>query len=220
MTDQAFPFVNPRGWRDRAARAAARKLYDVTRVDVRGQRAAQVERQRLTAVLVDAENEAPRHIDIVQRRDTSHEAKVIAQRRLEELGERATEAAERLAQLDGPAADDAETPDPLAVANTQLDATAPQPEAQPPQAQPPQTEPPQAEPPETQPPQTEPAPVTAGVSVQQPAADASSTGEAQPTGDAGQSADASVADPAATQDAAATQALATGTKPKTKSKTK
>src|SRR5689334_10363462 len=118
MTDQAFPFVNPRGWRDRAARAAARKFYDATRVDTRGQRAAQVERQRLTAVLVDAENEAPRHIAIIQSRDTSHEAKLIAQRRLEELGDKATEAAERLAELDGPPVEAAE--DPLAAANGQL----------------------------------------------------------------------------------------------------
>jgi hypothetical protein len=213
MTDQAFPFVNPRGWRDRAARAAARKLYDTTRVDARGQRAAQVERQRLTAVLVDAENEAPRHIAIVQSRYTSYEAKLIAQRRLEELGDKATEAAERLAQLDGPPTDATDTWDTLAVANAQLEATAAKPEAQPPQ-----TEPTPGQPPQT------PAPVEA--SVQQPAAEVTSAGEAQQTGDAGQSAEASTADPAAaqtstvTQDAAATQATATETKPKTKTKTK
>jgi hypothetical protein len=211
MTDQAFPFVNPRGWRDRAARAAARKFYDATRVDTRGQRAAQVERQRLTAVLVDAENEAPRHIAIIQSRDTSHEAKLIAQRRLEELGEKATEAAERLAELDGPPADDAETPDSLAVANAQLEATGPK-------AQRPQPEPPQAQPSQTEPPQT-PTPVEA--SVQQPASEVTSTGDAQSTADAGQSADANTADPAATQAADVTQAPATETKPKmTKTKAK
>src|SRR3954469_18976156 len=165
MTDQAFPFVNPRGWRDRAARAAARKLYDTTRVDARGQRAAQVERQRLTAVLVDAENEAPRHIAIVQSRYTSYEAKLIAQRRLEELGDKANEAAERLAQLEGPPTDATDTWNPLAGANAQAKGNGPQPEAQPPQ-----TEPPQAQPSETHQPQTEPTPVTA----QQPAAKVSS----------------------------------------------
>jgi hypothetical protein len=218
MTDQTFPFVNPRGWRDRAARAAARKLYDTTRVDARGQRAAQVERQRLTAVLVDAENEVPRHIAIVQSRYTSYEAKLIAQRRLEELGDKATEAAERLAQLDGPPADATDTWDPLAEANAQLEATGPQPEPRRPQ-----TEPPQAQPSQTEPPLT-PTPVEA--SVQQAAAEITSTGEAQSTADAGQSAEASTADMAAaqastvTQDAAATQATATETKPKTKNKTK
>jgi hypothetical protein len=210
MTDQAFPFVNPRGWRDRAARAAARKLYDTTRVDARGQRAAQVERQRLTAVLVDAENEAPRHIAIVQSRYTSYEAKLIAQRRLEELGDKANEAAERLAQLEGPPTDATDTWNPLAEANAQLKATGPQPEAQPPQ-----TEPPQAQPSETHPPQTEPTPVTA----QQPAAKVSSTGEAQPTAAAEQPAEANAADPAAAQ-ASTTQAPATETKPKAKTKTK
>ena len=220
MTDQAFPFVNPRGWRDRAARAAARKLYDVNRVDARGQRAVQVERQRLTAVLVDAENEAPRHIAIVQSRDTSYEAKLIAQRRLEELGENATEAAERLAQLGGPLA--LKTPDPRAAANAQLDATALKPEAHPTQAEPPQA----------------PAPVRSDASVLQPTTVVSPTGEAQlppnevpanagqrvaetqTTSDAGQSADANAANPAVTQDAAVTQAPATETKPKTKTKAK
>jgi hypothetical protein len=47
------PFVNPKGWRARAERAAARNVYETSMQPLRNQRDLAVRRARVAAVLAD-----------------------------------------------------------------------------------------------------------------------------------------------------------------------